>query len=498
MATLTVGAGQEYTTIASAVAAAQNGDTVQVQAGTYINDFFTISTNITLESVGGTAYDIASGASPPNGKAIATVDASATINGFGFSGAQVSDGNGAGIRYEAGNLVVNNSVFWDNQDGILGAAVPNGNILIENSEFSNNGAGDGYTHNIYIGDIASFTLLNSYVHDANGGHEVKSRAQTNVIEGNRIFDNASDGSYSIDLPDGGNDLVENNVIEKGPNTPNYTTIHFGGETPIYAGSSLQVTGNTVVNDNPNGVLVTNQSGLSTVSVTGNQLYGYTAPNNGAVTATNNTVLTTRPTLNLTTVAPPVSVATDPVIPSPTGTVPAGVQLVDPGPGGTVAASGRVLLVGANQPFTTLASALAASEDGDTIDVMAGNYVNDFGTVNHKVIIQGVGGIAHFTETRGPARLRLACCPVNNDVTLSNLVVLRASHDYNGHAGGLRHLTRATSRSTTASSTATTRRSMWIDSTAISVSIYNSEISGNGNDAKGTHNLQPGRRSTASC
>ncbi|MDB5446641.1 MAG: putative calcium-binding protein, partial [Phenylobacterium sp.] len=39
MATLTVGQGQQYATISAAVAASHDGDLLQVQAGTYTNDF---------------------------------------------------------------------------------------------------------------------------------------------------------------------------------------------------------------------------------------------------------------------------------------------------------------------------------------------------------------------------------------------------------------------------------------------------------------------------
>ena len=487
MATLNVGANSAYKTIAAAVAATQDGDTVLVQAGTYTNDFFTISHKITLQSVGGTVYDIAT-VSPPNGKAIATVDTDATIDGFGFSGAAVSDNNGAGIRYEAGKLVVNHCVFWGNQDGLLGNADPNGTILIENSEFSANGAGDGFSHNMYIGAVASFTLLNSYVHDAVVGHEVKSRALSNTIQGNRIFDNSGNASYSIDLPNGGVDSISNNVIEKGVNSPNYTTIHFGGEGTPYVNSSLSVTGNTILTDNRNGILVTNATSY-TATLSNNSLFGYTRANAGPVSESQDTTLSARPTLDLSTVAPAPNAGTGTTPPTPPSVVvPAGVHLVDPGAGGAVAASGRVLVVGAGKPFTSLASALAASKDGDTIDVMAGTYVNDFGAVTHKVIIQGVGGIAHFTETAGlydAADL----LDVNTDVTLANLE-FSGAHTYNGHAGGIGiHAGTVTINNSLFDGN---DQSIYTDdSAAISLAIYNSEISDNGNDAKGTHNLRAG-------
>ena len=62
---LTVGAGQQYATIAAAVAAAQDGDVVQVQAGTYVNDFATVTAKITIEGVGGMVNLVATTA-PPN------------------------------------------------------------------------------------------------------------------------------------------------------------------------------------------------------------------------------------------------------------------------------------------------------------------------------------------------------------------------------------------------------------------------------------------------
>jgi hypothetical protein len=150
MATLNVGAGQAYATLSAAVAASGNGDVINVQAGTYVNDFATISKDITIVGVGGMANFVATVA-PPNGKGILVTQSDVTIQNLSFSGAAVADGNGAGIRYEGGNLVIINSYFHDNQDGLLSNADPNGTIRIVGSEFANNGSGDGFTHNLYVG-----------------------------------------------------------------------------------------------------------------------------------------------------------------------------------------------------------------------------------------------------------------------------------------------------------------------------------------------------------
>ena len=94
-------------------------------------------------------------------KAAETLNSSIIIDNFEFSGAQVSDANGAGIRYEGGNLTLNGCYFHNNEDGLLGGTWPTGTLTVNNSEFAFNGRGDGQTHNFYIGAIANLTIDNS-------------------------------------------------------------------------------------------------------------------------------------------------------------------------------------------------------------------------------------------------------------------------------------------------------------------------------------------------
>ena len=225
-ANLTVGAGKQYKTVGAAVAASHDGDTIYVSAGTYVNDGATINKKISIVGVGGMAHFVGSGLIG-NGKAFFVTNTDVTFDHIEFSGARVADHNGAGIRYQAGNLTITNSYFHDNQMGILGAANPSGTITIDHSEFARNGVATGFGHighNIYIGQIASFTITNSYIHDAIVGHEIKSRAAVTTIENNRIVDGTGNASYSIDLPNSGIAVVKNNLIQQGPNSQNRTII----------------------------------------------------------------------------------------------------------------------------------------------------------------------------------------------------------------------------------------------------------------------------------
>jgi Right handed beta helix region len=322
MATLTVGSGEEYSTIQAAVAASQNGDVIQVEAGTYTNNFAIISTSITLEAVGG-MVNMVETEPPSNLKGMLTVGTSTsspnvTITGFEISGVTVpakDGGNGAGIRYQSGNLTLNDDWFQHNQDGLLGTpfVLGAGSITINQSEFSFNGTGNGQTHNIYVGQIGSLTITNSYIHDADAGMEIQSRAENNTIEDNRIFDNNSTASYSISLPNGGDDTISGNIIEKGLHSQNHTTtIAFmqaaGTGVPTlssdqghWANSSLLVSGNTFVNDMASSVpAVWDDSATPvTVTVSGNSFWNVNSAKEvlGSANVSGSVNLPTRPTLS---------------------------------------------------------------------------------------------------------------------------------------------------------------------------------------------------------
>ena len=272
--------GVSYMSVSAAISGSNAGDLIEIPAGTYIEDFPKITHDLTLEAVGGLAH-LETPGQPTNGEAILVTDANVTVNGLELSGATVGDGNGAGIREESGSLTILNSYIHDNQDGILTSAVlPGATLTIDHTEFANNGAGDGQTHNLYAGQLDLVDITNSYFTDAVVGHDIKSRALNTVIQDNRIQDPTGTTSYEIDIPDGNVATIENNLIEKGPNSQAGSFIHYGGEvTTVAPDSSLTITDNTVIDDKGSTPFVFDQ-GVFTVggpivvpSVSGNTFYG---------------------------------------------------------------------------------------------------------------------------------------------------------------------------------------------------------------------------------
>jgi hypothetical protein len=260
----TLSVPSQYATVSAAAAAASDGDEILIEAGEYSGSGIIATwnhNNLTIRGVNGRAHLNASGLFIPNGKAIWVIGGSnILVENIEFSHADVPDNNGAGIRYQGtGSLTVRNCYFHDNETGILTGNLGTEEITIEASEFHDHGkSNNGYSHNIYIGRGASFTMLNSYSHDAYEGHNVKSRADTNYILYNRIVDHndsLSDkgSSYLIDLPEGGLSYIIGNELHQSSKTENTTAISYAKENRNGPLQTLYMNNNTIVNDRSNGI-----------------------------------------------------------------------------------------------------------------------------------------------------------------------------------------------------------------------------------------------------
>ena len=259
-ATLQAGPGKTYATPCQAIAAAQDGDEVDVDAGPYPGDTCYITkNNLVVRAVGGgRAVLDATGTKIAGWKGIFVVGGeNVTIEGFEFTGAAIdaSKGeNGAGVRMEGHALVIRDCFFHDNQDGILATPIGNGgDLLIEHSEFSHNGLGNGCntsgcTHNLYVNAVDKLTFQYNWSHDVQTAHLLKSRARSNFILYNRIgSEGNTSSSIEVNLPNGGQTYVIGNVIQKDDQAGNSNLLTFGDDQLGPNGNDLYVVGNTFVN-----------------------------------------------------------------------------------------------------------------------------------------------------------------------------------------------------------------------------------------------------------
>ena len=231
-----------------------DGDTVNIDAGLYTGDVAKWYANdLLLRSVGGGYAHLDAGGNNAEGKAIWVIKGNdCTVEGIEFSGCQVPDKNGAGIRQEGKNLTVLHCFFHHNEMGILTSNDGVSDYAFVHCEFAENGFGDGYSHNIYVGHANSLMLWGCYSHDSHVGHLVKSRANKNSLFYNRITGENGDGSYEIDLPNGGLALLLGNIIEQPPNSQNGGIISFGLEGATNPEQILILVNNTIVNDRFDG------------------------------------------------------------------------------------------------------------------------------------------------------------------------------------------------------------------------------------------------------
>jgi hypothetical protein len=283
--TLSVGPGKTYGLPCAAFAAARDGDVVEIAGGnTYRGDVCGIyRNNLTIRGVNGRPKIDAAGRNAMGKGTWVVVGNNVRVENVEMFGAKVPDLNGAALRLEGTKFTLVLGFLHDNENGILANANTASDLLVEYSEFGHNGHGDGYSHNLYIGNVKSLTFRYNFSHDANIGHNLKSRAVTNAIYNNRFSSTApgevgttlsGQPSYEIDLPNAGTSYVIGNVIEQPSANQNPTLLAFGEEGASNPGKDLYVVNNTFLNDDSSrGTFVLVGSSVTTPVLLQNNIFG---------------------------------------------------------------------------------------------------------------------------------------------------------------------------------------------------------------------------------
>lgn len=269
-----VGPSRTYVKPSAVAGLVTTGDTVDIDAGEYVGDVAKwFAGNLLLRGVGVGRAHLKANGNYAEGKAIWVIKgADCRVENIEFSGCQVPDHNGAGIRQEGQNLTMVNCSFHHNEMGILTVNDGISNYVFERCEFYENGYGDGYSHNVYVGRVNSLTMRYCYSHDAKVGHLVKSRAQQNLLLYNRFTLENGDGSYEVDLPNGGLAILIGNVIEQAPGSQNGGIVAFALEGATNTQQQLALAHNTILNNRFDGRFV-QYGGTPQVKATGNLFLG---------------------------------------------------------------------------------------------------------------------------------------------------------------------------------------------------------------------------------
>lgn len=280
---LEVGPGKPYDRPSQAIAAAHDGDTVLIAAGTY-TDCATVSANhLVIQGADPAAPAVLTGRVCAGKALLVTTGSDITLRNLTLTGAHSVDNNGAGIRAEGNGLTVDHVSFIDNQDGILSAPRPEGTITIRDSSFLRNGVCNPVcAHGIYIGPLKLLRVENSVFTQTMQGHHIKSRAARTEVIGCRITD-GPDGtaSYEIDIPNGGAVVLRGNSLEKGPLSQNQgTVISIGEEGNLQPASEITIADNVFRNDGSVPTTFVVNTTPTPAILTGNVLSGAVTPLKG--------------------------------------------------------------------------------------------------------------------------------------------------------------------------------------------------------------------------
>jgi hypothetical protein len=250
--TICVGHGQAYPNLTAAIAVARQGDVIEIVAGTYRETAKIAVSNLIIRGINGQAHVDCTGIALTEEKSCLLLAADGvTLDNLEISGAEVADGagsNGACVRNDPNiSFTLRRISCHDSQAGILSDG---GTILIENSEFYDNGWGER-THNVFFNGRCSVTVRGSTFRDSRVGHEFKSRCDKTMISDSTF--RSTTGSRNLDIAGGGETLLYRSTLVKMPGTENHGIIAFASESCAHPGDMV-VKDTRIVNSEPQAEL----------------------------------------------------------------------------------------------------------------------------------------------------------------------------------------------------------------------------------------------------
>jgi hypothetical protein len=247
-----VGPGKQYTSLAQVASVLKAGDRVEVQGGATYG-------SVAFDKPGTAAAKITISGVKVNGKRPVISGGTNTVemagNHYVLEGFEITAGSSRCIFHHADDITVRDVVVHDCPgQGLLGADEDSGSLTLEYSEFYKNGEGDR-KHQIYMSTDqyaypgSVFRMQHCYVHDGNGGNNIKSRA-----ERNEIFYNWVEGAMYHELELIGSEAADADVVREDSDvvgnvfrkiTDNPVT-RFGGDGTADTNGRYRFVNNTVI------------------------------------------------------------------------------------------------------------------------------------------------------------------------------------------------------------------------------------------------------------
>ena len=241
----------------------QAGGTVKLPPGSYLGHCHVTSD---VEVIGAPTSLSAKNITIPNRKAMFEGSARVVLRKLNISDVSVPDQNGASCKPNPNmSLLMEDCDITRCQMGVLTGG-GTAKIEIYRCHFHDNGDGDGYSHEIYIGNNNEFIITDTLSECGDRScHALKSRAKKTTIR-KCVLKGPTNPSGNVagsvlDLPEGGEALVEDTEIVAIQGTPTETIIGYAVENANAGIKTLTLRNVKITDGRGNGgVIITTRGG----------------------------------------------------------------------------------------------------------------------------------------------------------------------------------------------------------------------------------------------
>jgi hypothetical protein len=268
--------GVMFTSLSAAKQAIRNGSRIYLFSGVYEEGIYLDKDDLAIMGEEGVVFD---NATVDEKAALVLTGNNVLVENIECRNIQVSDNNGACIRFEGANLTVRNLYAHDSQSGVM----TNNNagiVKIEHSIFERLGGkaqGAGYAHALYIKADELIFYKSKIISTKGEGSGIKSRSKKVVIDSSLLASMDAMDSRLVDMANYGELIIKNSVLQQGSHTSNSQLLAYGLETNItseFDVNRVELVNNIILFDNKKSNVLISSRLLDEMVNRGNVFIGY--------------------------------------------------------------------------------------------------------------------------------------------------------------------------------------------------------------------------------